>query len=223
MCKSLLMGIYQTANEKSIIKFARKPNKFARLDFLCNFILLNLQEMPCILDIFIANTIKFTIKLESAKLIDNNEPIIERLKELKEKSGLTVSKIAKNSNGELTESTINRILMGKTKNPTITTVIQLAKAMGFKATDPFDETFKVDVQAETPQVVVPTVDVNVYNQMIQMYKDIIATKEQTYNENIRTKNRWIRILFCLLIFFVILAAVFIGVYLSSGEFGLIRY
>jgi transcriptional regulator with XRE-family HTH domain len=172
---------------------------------------------------FIANTINFNIKLENAKLIDNNEPIIERLRELKAKSGLTVAKIAKNSNGELTESTINRILMGKTKNPTITTVIMLAKAMGFKATDPFDETIKVDVQAEEPQVLVPTVDVNVYNQMIQMYKDIIATKDQTHDSIIKTKDKWIKLLFCLLFIFMLLAAIFIGIDLASGEFGLFRY
>ena len=156
-------------------------------------------------------------------MIDYNEPIIERLKELKTKSGLTVTKIAKNSNGELTESTINRILMGKTKNPTITTIILLTKAMGFKATDAFDESLKIDVQAETPQVVVPTVDANVYNQIIQMYKDIIATKDVSYNDMVKKKDRWILYLLFALVFFVLLAATFIGIDIASGEFGLFKY
>ena len=156
-------------------------------------------------------------------MIDSNEPILAKLKELKAKSGLTNAQIAKNSNGELPESTVNRIFMGKTKNPTIATIIMLARAMGFKATDVFDETMKVDVQAETPQVVVPTVDVNVYNQMIQMYKDIIATKDETYNPIIKTKDKWIKLLFGLLFVFMLLAAIFIGIDLASGEFGLFRY
>ncbi len=156
-------------------------------------------------------------------MIDSNEPILEKLKELKKKSGLTNAQISKNSNGELPESTINRIFMGKTKNPTIATIATLARAMGFRATDVFDDTMKVDVQAETPQVVVPTVDANVYNQMIQMYKDIIATKDETYNNVIKTKDRWIKLLFGLLFVFMLLAAIFIGVDLSSGEFGLFRY
>jgi len=156
-------------------------------------------------------------------LIDTNEPIISKLKELKAKSGLTVAQISKNSKGELPESTINRILMGKTKNPSIASVVTLIRSMGFKATDVFDETMKVDVQAETPQVVVPTVDVNVYNQMIQMYKDIISTKDMTYNDIIKTKDRWIRLLFILLFIFMLIAAIFIGIDLSTGELGLFRY
>lgn len=147
-------------------------------------------------------------------MIDTNEPIIEKLKELKKKSGLTNAQISKNTNGELPESTINRIFIGKTKNPTITTVIMLAKAMGFKATDPFDETQKINVQAETPQVVVPTVDANVYNQMIQMYKDIIQTNELKYNDVLKTKDRWIRCLFCLLIAAIVTAAISIGIILG---------
>lgn len=141
-------------------------------------------------------------------MIDTNEPIIEKLRELKAKSGLTSAQIAKNSHGELQEPTVNRILMGKTKNPTIATIVALARSMGFKASDVFDETMKVDVQAETPQVVVPTVDVNLYNQMIQVYKDIIHSKDMTYNDIITSKDKWIKLLFALVF---ILVLVLVGV------------
>ncbi len=147
-------------------------------------------------------------------MIYNNESIIAKLKELKEKSKLTNAQIAKNSNGELSESTIHRILMGKMKNPSLASVIVLIKAMGFKSTDVFDETFKVDVETETPQVVVPTIDANVYNQMIQMYKDIISTNNQTHSETIKTKDRWIRVLFSLLIAAIVTAAISIGINLG---------
>lgn len=149
----------------------------------------------------------------------NNDSIIAKLKELKVKSGLTNAQIAKNSNGELPESTINRIFMGKTKNPTIATIIILARAMGFKATDVFDETFKVDVETDAPQVVVPTIDANVYNEMIKMYKDIIATNEEVEKK----KDNAIKWLFVSLIIAVLVAAIFIGIDLASGEFGLFRY
>ena len=153
----------------------------------------------------------------------NNDSIIAKLKELKAKSKLTNAQIAKNSNGELPESTINRIFMGKTKNPTIATIIILARAMGFKATDVFDETFKVDVETEAPQVVVPTIDANVYNEMIKMYKDIIATKDIAYKDMVKAKDRWIKWLVVSLILAVLVAAIFIGIDLASGEFGLFTY
>ena len=156
-------------------------------------------------------------------MTDSYEPIISKLRELREKSGLTYAQIAKNSNGELTESTVHRMLKGMSKRPSLVSIIALIKAMGFKTSDVFDDTVKVDVQAETPQVVVPTVDVNVYNQMIQMYKDIISTKDMTYNDIIKTKDRWIRLLFILLFIFMLIAAIFIGIDLSTGELGVFRY
>ena len=148
-------------------------------------------------------------------MIESNEPIIEKLRELKEKSGLTSAQISKNTKGELPESTINRIFMGKTKNPTIVTIVALAQAMGFEAADVFEKTMKVDVHAETPQVVVPTIDANVYNQMIQMYKDIIQTNELKYNDIIKTKDRLIRGLTCMMLFFVVLSAISIGICLGN--------
>lgn len=147
-------------------------------------------------------------------MIDTNEPIIEKLKELRAKSGLTTTQIAKNSNGELQEPTVNRIFSGKTRNPTMANVVAIIKAMGFKVSDVFDDTIKVDVQAEAPQVVVPTVDVNVYNQMIQMYKDIIATKDMTYNDINKSKDRWIKVLFLVMVSFMLFSGILLGIDLS---------
>lgn len=114
-------------------------------------------------------------KREKAKLIDQNEAIIDRLKALKVKSGKTSAQIAKEC--DIPESTVTRILSGKTPNPTISTVILMAKAMGGKAAEIFDDTVKVDVVSEAPQVVVPQIDERLYNEVISIYKDLLKIKD----------------------------------------------
>lgn len=115
------------------------------------------------------------IKLEGAKLVDENVAIIDKLKELKAKSGMSVQQIAEKS--KLPDSTVTRILSGKTPNPTIASVVQMTKAMGGTAADIFDKNLKVDVVTETPQVVVPQVDAKLYNEMINIYKDLLKIKD----------------------------------------------
>jgi transcriptional regulator with XRE-family HTH domain len=114
--------------------------------------------------------------MERAKLIDQNEAIIDRLKALKVKSGKTTQQLAKDC--DVPESTITRILSGKTPNPTISTVIAMYKAMGGTAADVFDDTVKIDVVSEAPQVVVPTVDERLYNEIINIYKDLLKIKDR---------------------------------------------
>ncbi len=126
-------------------------------------------------DIFAPKKPILVIELECAKLIDKNEAIIDRLKELKVKSGMTAQQIAEKS--KLPESTVTRIFSGKTANPTIASVIQMTKAMGGTAADIFDDTVKVDVVSEAPQVVVPQVDGKLYEEMISIYKDLLKIKD----------------------------------------------
>lgn len=114
--------------------------------------------------------------MECAKLIDQNEAIIDRLKALKVKSGKSALQIAKDCN--IPESTVTRIFSGKTPNPTVSTVVAMTKAMGGTAADIFDETVKVDVVSEAPQVVVPTVDERLYNEIINIYKDLLKIKDR---------------------------------------------
>lgn len=109
-------------------------------------------------------------------MIDRSEAIIDRLKELKVKSGMTSQQIAEKS--KLPESTVTRIFSGKTSNPTVTTVIAIAKAMGGTSADIFDDTVKVDVVSEAPQVVVPQVDEKLYNEIINIYKDLLKIKDR---------------------------------------------
>ncbi len=59
--------------------------------------------------------------------------MIEKLRQLKKESHMTNQQIAEKSN--VPESTVARIFSGKTPNPTITTVVSMAKAMGGSTAD----------------------------------------------------------------------------------------
>ena len=66
-----------------------------------------------------------------------NIRMIEKLKQLKKKSHMTNQQIAEKSS--IPESTVARIFSGKTPNPTVTTVISMARAMGGSAADLLSE------------------------------------------------------------------------------------
>lgn len=109
-------------------------------------------------------------------MIEENVSIVDKLKAQKVKCGKTSQQIAKDSN--LSESTVTRIFSGKTPNPTIAIVIAMWKAMGGTATELFDDSVKVDVVSEAPQVVVPQVDERLYNEIINIYKDLLKIKDK---------------------------------------------
>ena len=50
--------------------------------------------------------------------------------------------------------------------------------MGGTSADIFDDTVKVDVVSEAPQVVVPQVDEKLYNEIINIYKDLLKIKDR---------------------------------------------
>ncbi len=173
------MQIYQTLTKVAIVKFARGVSNLLlkQSSFLIGVANLQLQgRKVAILD---SNSIylhSFNIKMERAKLIEENVAIIDKLKAQKVKCGKTSQQIAKDCN--LSESTVARVLSGKTPNPTIAIVIAMWKAMGGTATELFDDTVKVDVVSEAPQVVVPQVDERLYNEIINIYKDLLKVKDR---------------------------------------------
>lgn len=63
--------------------------------------------------------------------------MVEKLRQLKKKSHMTNQQIAEKSN--IPESTVARIFSGKTPNPTVSTVISMARAMGGSAADLLSE------------------------------------------------------------------------------------
>ena len=120
-----------------------------------------------------------------AKVIDQNEAIVDRLRELRLKTGMSYQQVAAKSG--YPESTVTRIFSGKTPNPTVATVIAMWKAMGGKATELFDDTVKVDVTVEEPQVVVPQIDAKLYEHIIKMYE-----------QSNKSKDKWIKALVIIL-------------------------
>ena len=112
-------------------------------------------------------------------MVDQTEPIIYKLQEkfaIYEKSGKHFPQLAKESG--VSEVTTKRIINGVTQKPNISDVIKLWKAMGGTATELFDDTIKVDVVTETPQVVVPQIDEKLYNEIINIYRDLLKIKDK---------------------------------------------
>ena len=118
-------------------------------------------------------------------MTDEYIAIIDKLKSQRVKCGKSYSLLA--SETYLSESTVTRILTGKSTNPAISDVIALWKAMGGKATELFGDDVRVDVTVAEPQVVVPQIDVKLYEQIIEMYK-----------ESMKTKDKWIKALVIIL-------------------------
>ena len=108
-------------------------------------------------------------------MTDEYIAIIDKLKSQRVKCGKSYSLLA--SETYLSESTVTRILTGKSTNPAISDVIALWKAMGGKATELFGDDVKVDVTVAEPQVVVPQIDKSLYDQIINMYKDSLKVKD----------------------------------------------
>ena len=110
-------------------------------------------------------------------MIDENIAILDKLNEQRKKSGKSYAQIAEEMS--TSESTVIRIYSGKQKNLSVTDVIKLWKLTGGgNAVDLFNDNIKVDVVAETPQVVVPQIDEKLYNQIIDIYKDQLKGKDK---------------------------------------------
>lgn len=110
------------------------------------------------------------------KMVIQDKAFLERLRMLKDKSGMTSFQIAEKSN--IPESTITRIFSGKTPNPTIITVMAITKAMGGTAADIFDDNAQVNTTPAVPQFVLT--DVEQKNlEIVELYKDIIKSKDKT--------------------------------------------
>lgn len=145
-----------------------------------------------------------------AKLTDEYIAIIDKMIAQRAKCGKSYQMLANETH--LSESTVTRIFTRKSTNPTISDVIALWKAMGGKATELFDETVKVDVVSEAPQVVVPQIDERLYNEVIGIYKD-----------SIKTKDKWIKTLFALLAVLVIFIVAVFTIDIFNGGIGYVRY
>ena len=126
-------------------------------------------------------------------MVLQDKAFLERLRALKDKSGLTTKQIAEKC--DIPESTVTRIFSGKTPNPTIITVMAMTKAMGGQAADIFDDNAQVNTAPSVPQSVLTEVE----------QKNLEIT--ELYERIIKTKDKYIRFLASALIGIVVLLVI----------------
>jgi transcriptional regulator with XRE-family HTH domain len=111
-----------------------------------------------------------------ANLVLQDKAFLERLRLLKDKSGMTTKQIAEKC--DIPESTVTRIFSGKTPNPTIITVMAMTKAMGGTAADIFDDNAQVNTQPKVPQAVISDMEKK-NTEVVELYERIIKSKDKT--------------------------------------------
>jgi transcriptional regulator with XRE-family HTH domain len=111
-----------------------------------------------------------------AKMITQDKAFLERLRLLKDKSGMTTKQIAEKC--DIPESTITRIFSGKTPNPTIITIMAITKAMGGTAADIFDDNAQINTAPAVPTKVLTEMEEKNL-EIVNLYKGIIESKDKT--------------------------------------------
>ena len=107
-------------------------------------------------------------------MITQDKAFLERLRMLKDKSGMTTKQIAEKC--DIPESTVTRIFSGKTPNPTIITIMAMTKAMGGTAADIFDDNAQVNTIPAVPQSILSDVE-RKNEEITELYERIIKTKD----------------------------------------------
>ena len=130
-----------------------------------------------------------------AKLISQDKAFLERLRILKDKSGMTTKEISDKSG--VPESTITRIFSGKTPNPTVISVMDIVRAMGGKAADVFDDNAQVNTQLKVPTKVLTEMEEKNL-EIVNLYKGIISSKDET----IQSKDKMIKTLVSVLLMLI---------------------
>ena len=108
-------------------------------------------------------------------MVLQDKAFLERLRALKDKSGLTTKQIAEKC--DIPESTVTRIFSGKTPNPTIITVMAMTKAMGGQAADIFDDNAQVNTIPAVPQSVLTEVEQKNL-EITALYEKMLASKDK---------------------------------------------
>lgn len=173
--------------------------------------------------------------------------MIEKLRELKKKSHMTNQQIAEKSN--IPESTVARVFSGKTPNPTVSTVVSMARAMGASAADLIDEDENkaedhaeavspcrdkgsADESAETGSASDAAAEESGsgFSALDLQLSEIGASHEKFYEDIIslyknemKKKDRWIaRLFWCLagVVLFILLVLIFD---ITHPDFGFVKY
>lgn len=141
--------------------------------------------------------------------------VSDKLRELKERRGMTNHEIAVASN--IPESTVTRILTGQTENPTFSNVADIVTALGGSVDEVIGNT------APTPKEIPPSVppDMSEINEkLIVMNEHIqgLQTACEHMHQVAKTKDKWISRMF---IYCCVLTLLFV-VYLTLGSLGLLQ-
>lgn len=166
-----------------------------------------------------------------------NIMMIEKLRQLKEKSRMTNQQISERSN--IPESTVARIFSGKTLNPTIATVVSMVRAMGGSVADFLtDEESGAEDGADTETSTavsegkpsdgdvsgdelyardVPHSYGSPFNE--KYYEDII----NFYKNSIKKKDEWIARLFWCLISIMVFTLFILVFDILHPNFGFVKY
>lgn len=119
---------------------------------------------------------------------------------------MTSKEIAEKSN--VPESTVTRILSGKTENPTIITVMAMTKAMGGTSADIFDDDAQIIPSAN---VIVSDAEKR-HSEVVDLYREIVETK-----------NKWIKFLMIWNISITVFIILLLILDLMNGDVGFFRY
>lgn len=141
-------------------------------------------------------------------MVLQDKAFLERLRALKDKSGLTTKQIAEKC--DIPESTVTRIFTGKTPNPTIITVMAMVKAMGGQASDIFDDNAQVNT--------VPTVPQSVLTEVEQKNLEITSL----YEKMLESKDKYIKFLAGALIGIAVLLVILLFLDLLVLDIGYFR-
>lgn len=155
--------------------------------------------------------------------------MVEKLRQLKEKSHMTNQQIAGKSN--IPESTVARIFSGKTPNPTVTTVIAMARAMGGSAADLLSEEEETDERTPTADAdssaAEPDKNAHVGGPPLSadgaVHEKIYEDMLRLYKEELRKKDVWIaRLFWCLagIMAFILIVLLFD---ILNPNFGFVKY
>ena len=174
--------------------------------------------------------------------------MIEKLRELKKKSHMTNQQIAEKSN--IPESTVARIFSGKTPNPTVSTVISMARAMGASPADliydedenpaedhalPMKSGEDKEIAVERADTAAAPGEVSEQNRSessaLNLQLAEIASSHEKFYEDIiglyknemKKKDRWIaRLFWCLagVVLFILLVLIFD---ITHPNFGFVKY
>lgn len=168
--------------------------------------------------------------------------MIEKLRQLKKKSQMTNQQIAEKSN--IPESTVARIFSGKTPNPTVATVIAMARAMGGSPADLLNEEDEIRTDenpapaeggealsvsgdnasaapesGENDPAVADLRTLEYAASHERFYEDIISL----YKLEIKKKDAWISRLFWCLAVIVLFILVVLIFDITHPNFGFVKY